>query len=180
MNSKICEMLGIEFPLVAFSHCRDVVAAVSKAGGMGVFGAVSLPPDRLKEELDWIDSNVDGMPYGIDLIVPNKFEGKGEKISTEQLVNAIPQSHKDFTKEILSNHNIETDDLINLKDGAANFRMNLSDESAATSLEVAFQYPIKLVANALGVPPKVMLDMGKKHNVAVAAVVGTKEHAAVC
>ena len=177
MNSKICEMLGIEFPLVAFSHCRDVVAAVSKAGGMGVFGAVSLPPDRLKEELDWIDSNVDGMPYGIDLIVPNKFEGKGEKISTEQLVNAIPQSHKDFTKEILSNHNIETDDLINLKDGAANFRMNLSDENAATSLEVAFQYPIKLVANALGVPPKVMLDMGKKHNVAVAALVGTKEHA---
>ena len=74
MNSKICEMLGIEFPLVAFSHCRDVVAAVSKAGGMGVFGAVSLPPDRLKEELDWIDSNVDGMPYGIDLIVPNKLQ----------------------------------------------------------------------------------------------------------
>ena len=61
MNSKICEMLGIEFPLVAFSHCRDVVAAVSKAGGMGVFGAVSLPPDRLKEELDWIDGNVDGL-----------------------------------------------------------------------------------------------------------------------
>ena len=101
MNSKICEMLGIEFPLLAFSHCRDVVAAVSKAGGMGVFGAVNLPPDRLKEELDWIDSNVDGMPYGIDLIVPNKFEGKGEKITTEQLVKAIPQGHRDFTKEIL-------------------------------------------------------------------------------
>ena len=99
MNSKICEMLGIEFPLLAFSHCRDVVAAVSKAGGMGVFGAVNLPPDRLKEELDWIDSNVDGMPYGIDLIVPNKFEGKGEKITTEQLVKAIPQGHRDFTKK---------------------------------------------------------------------------------
>ena len=177
MNSKICEMLGIEFPLLAFSHCRDVVAAVSKAGGMGVFGAVNLPPDRLKEELDWIDSNVDGMPYGIDLIVPNKFEGKGEKITTEQLVKAIPQGHRDFTKEILSNHDIETDDLVDLKDGAAQFRMNLSDEGAATSLEVAFQYPIKLVANALGVPPKVMLEMGKKHNVAVAALVGAKEHA---
>ena len=56
MNSPICKMLGIEFPLLAFSHCRDVVAAVSKAGGMGVFGAVNLPPDRLKEELDWIDT----------------------------------------------------------------------------------------------------------------------------
>ena len=73
------------------------MAAVSKAGGMGVFGAVNLPPERLKEELTWIDDHVDGMPYGIDLIVPNKFEGKGEEVSTEQILNAIPQGHRDFT-----------------------------------------------------------------------------------
>ena len=36
MKSKICEILNIEFPLLAFSHCKDVVAQVSKAGGMGV------------------------------------------------------------------------------------------------------------------------------------------------
>ena len=177
MKSKICEMLGIEFPLLAFSHCRDVVAAVSKAGGMGVFGAVNLPPERLKEELTWIDDHVDGMPYGIDLIVPNKFEGKGEEVSTEQILNAIPQGHIDFTKGILNDYDIDTDGLEDLKEGAKQFRMNLSDEGAATSLEVAFEHPIKLVANALGVPPKVMLDMGKKHGVAVAALVGAKEHA---
>ena len=177
MKSKICEMLGIEFPLLAFSHCRDVVAAVSKAGGMGVFGAVNLPPERLKEELTWIDDHVDGMPYGIDLIVPNKFEGKGEEVSTEQILNAIPQGHRDFTKGILNDYDIDTDGLEDLKEGAKQFRMNLSDEGAATSLEVAFDHPIKLVANALGVPPKVMLDMGKKHGVAVAALVGAKEHA---
>ena len=177
MKSKICEMLGIEFPLLAFSHCRDVVVAVSKAGGMGVFGAVNLPPERLKEELTWIDDHVDGMPYGIDLIVPNKFEGKGEEVSTEQILNAIPQGHRDFTKGILNDYDIDTDGLEDLKEGAKQFRMNLSDEGAATSLEVAFEHPIKLVANALGVPPKVMLDMGKKHGVAVAALVGAKEHA---
>ena len=177
MKSKICEMLGIEFPLLAFSHCRDVVAAVSKAGGMGVFGAVNLPPERLKEELTWIDDHVDGMPYGIDLIVPNKFEGKGEEVSTEQILNAIPQGHRDFTKGILNDYDIDTDGLEDLKEGAKQFRMNLSDEGAATSLEVAFEHPIKLVANALGVPPKVMLDIGKKHGVAVAALVGAKEHA---
>jgi len=177
MKSKICEMLGIEFPLLAFSHCRDVVAAVSKVGGMGVFGAVNLPPERLKEELTWIDDHVDGMPYGIDLIVPNKFEGKGEEVSTEQILNAIPQGHRDFTKGILNDYDIDTDGLEDLKEGAKQFRMNLSDEGAATSLEVAFEHPIKLVANALGVPPKVMLDMGKKHGVAVAALVGAKEHA---
>ena len=79
MNSPICEMLDIEFPLLAFSHCRDVVAAVSRAGGMGIFGAVGAGPDRLREELDWIDAHADGKPYGVDLIVPNKMAGQGQK-----------------------------------------------------------------------------------------------------
>ena len=177
MKSRICDMLGIEFPLLAFSHCRDVVVAVSKAGGMGVFGAVSLPPEKLKEELNWIDEHVDGMPYGIDLIVPNKYEGKGEDFSTDQILSAVPQGHRDFAKEILTDYNIDTEGLDNISEGAKQFRKSLSDEGAATSLEVAFEHPIKLVANALGVPPKVMLEMGKKHNVAVAALVGAKEHA---
>ena len=34
-------MLGVEFPICAFSHCRDVVAAVSNAGGFGILGAVA-------------------------------------------------------------------------------------------------------------------------------------------
>ena len=78
MQSPICAMLGIEFPLLAFSHCRDVVVAVSKAGGMGVFGAAALPPERLEEELAWIDDHIGGRPYGVDLIVPNSFAGKGD------------------------------------------------------------------------------------------------------
>ena len=66
MKSPICEMFGIEFPLLAFSHCRDVVAAVSKAGGMGVFGAINHPPELLEEELAWIDAHIDGKPYGVE------------------------------------------------------------------------------------------------------------------
>lgn len=75
MNSTVCEMLGIEFPLLAFSHCRDVVAAVSRAGGMGVFGAVRYSPAQLREELTWIDEHCGGKSYGVDLIVPNRFCG---------------------------------------------------------------------------------------------------------
>ena len=52
MNSKICELLGIEFPMVAFSHCRDVVAAVSKAGGMGVLGATAHSPEKMEIDLN--------------------------------------------------------------------------------------------------------------------------------
>jgi NAD(P)H-dependent flavin oxidoreductase YrpB (nitropropane dioxygenase family) len=164
--------------LLAFSHCRDVVAAVSKAGGMGVFGAVALSPKRLKEELDWIDAHVDGKPYGVDLIVPNAFEGKGQSLGPKELLAAVPQGHKDFAAGILEAHGIDAAQAVeNARAGAAGYAFNLGEEGAASSLEVAFQYPIKLVANALGVPPPVMLEMGKKHGVAVAALVGAKEHA---
>lgn len=177
MNSPICSMLNIEFPLLAFSHCRDVVAAVSKAGGMGVFGAVGLGPDRLREELDWIDAHVDGKPYGLDLIVPNKFEGKGQKVDPGTIAASIPDTHTDFVNNILADHDIDSEGVVESRGISNNFAWNLSDEGASTSLEVGFGYPIKLVANALGVPPQVMLDLGKRHGVPVAALVGAKEHA---
>lgn len=177
MNSPICEMLDIEFPLLAFSHCRDVVAAVSKAGGMGVFGAVNLSPGRLREELDWIDRNCGGKPYGIDLIVPNKFEGKGEKRTASDIAAALPEQHKAFAAHILEDHEVDASGLDESRGISSNFANNMQAEGAASSLEAAFEYPIKLVANALGVPPPIMLELGKKHGVPVAALVGAKEHA---
>lgn len=177
MNSPICKMLGIEFPLLAFSHCRDVVVAVSKAGGMGVFGAVNLPPDRLREELDWIDKHCGGKPYGVDLIVPNKMEGKADPFNPNALLGAIPQGHKDFAAGILKQHGIEPGDLESDRSNSVNFARNMREDGAANSLEVAFQYPIKLIANALGVPPPAMLELGRRHGIPVAALVGAKEHA---
>jgi len=177
MKSPICEMLGIEFPLLAFSHCRDVVAAVSRAGGMGVFGAVNLPPDKLREELTWIDAHCGGKPYGVDLIVPNKMEGKSDAFSREALLAAVPQEHKDFASGILTAHGIEPGDLDEDRQRSVGFARNMRAEGAANSLEVAFEFPIKLIANALGVPPAIMLEMGKRHGVPVAALVGAKEHA---
>ena len=101
MKSQICKILNIEFPLVAFSHCRDVVAAVSKAGGMGVLGAVGLSPEKLETELNWIDENIDGKPYGVDVLVPNTYVGKGENLSTNDLREMIPQEHREFRADIL-------------------------------------------------------------------------------
>ena len=76
MKNKLCEQFGIDFPLFAFSHCRDVVAEVTNAGGVGVLGAVGHTPESLEIELSWIDEKVKGRPYGIDLLIPNKLEAK--------------------------------------------------------------------------------------------------------
>lgn len=176
MNTPICRRLGIEFPLFAFSHCRDVVAAVSKAGGMGVLGVAGYSTERLKQELDWIDKHAGGKPYGVDLIVPNQYEGKGASVDVDALVSALPQAHRDFAARILAERGIDAASLESERRNSGGFAGNLADAGAA-SLEVAFSYPIKLVANALGTPPRLMIEMGKKHGVAVAALVGAKEHA---
>ena len=175
MQSPICAMLGIEFPLLAFSHCRDVVVAVSKAGGMGVFGAASLPPHRLQEELAWIDAHIGGRPYGVDLIVPNSFAGKGD--SGPSAAPAIPAEHREFVSELLGQHGVEATDLTLPKESSGGLGTNMTDAGAAALLEVAFRHPIGLIANALGVPPPLMLELGKRHNVPVAALVGTRDHA---
>ncbi|MDO9369293.1 MAG: nitronate monooxygenase [Sphingopyxis sp.] len=174
MQSPICAMLGIEFPLLAFSHCRDVIVAVSKAGGMGVFGAASLPPERLEEELAWIDANIGGRPYGVDLIVPNSFAGKGEVRPEAPL---IPAEHKAFISDLLQKHGVDGGDLALPGAIRSSLGDNMSDDGAARLLEVAFRHPIGLIANALGVPPPLMLELGKRHNVPVAALVGTRDHA---
>ena len=91
MKPAICEQFGIDFPLFAFSHCRDVVAAVTNAGGFGVLGATAFTPQQLDQELSWIDDHVGGKSYGVDLIVPAKFEGKGENLSRGELAEPDPR-----------------------------------------------------------------------------------------
>jgi NAD(P)H-dependent flavin oxidoreductase YrpB (nitropropane dioxygenase family) len=177
MRTPLCQRLGIEFPLFAFSHSRDVVAAVSKAGGMGVFGAAAYTPERLKEELDWIDAHVGDMPYGVDLIVPNVFEGKGEAFDVDAIAQALPREQIAFTEAILAAHGVEAAQLDEARKGSGGFARNLRAEGVRATLEEAFRHPIKLIANALGVPPPLMIEMGKAHGVAVAALVGAKEHA---
>src|SRR3954465_4242482 len=78
MKTPLCERLGIEFPIFAFTHCRDVVAAVTNAGGLGVLGAVGFSPEQLATELAWIGGPLDEKPYGVDIVIPMKYEGMGE------------------------------------------------------------------------------------------------------
>jgi hypothetical protein len=91
MRTAICELLGIDIPVLAFSHCRDVVAAVTNAGGFGVLGASSHTTDELEAELSWIDDHVGGRPYGADILVPERFEGKGEGLDAAGLLARIPE-----------------------------------------------------------------------------------------
>ncbi|MBS03273.1 MAG: monooxygenase [Gammaproteobacteria bacterium] len=175
MKSPICDMLNIEFPLLAFTHCRDVVVEVSKAGGMGILGAAGYNAETLEIELKWIDEHIDGKPYGVDLIAPTSMAVKDDNTTGEEMLDMVPDEHRNYAANILAQHQIDTADIYeNQQGGAGGF---LTEGRAANIIDVAFSHPISMIVNALGVPPKYMIDMGKLNGVMTGALVGAKEHA---
>jgi NAD(P)H-dependent flavin oxidoreductase YrpB (nitropropane dioxygenase family) len=167
-------MLGVEFPLFAFSHCRDVVAAVSRAGGFGVLGATTHSPESIEQELKWIDDHVDGKPYGLDVLIPENTSTAGEAgVTWQDLEQRIPAEHRAFTRDLLRKCGIE----LKTTSVPADTPQPFDTTRALDVLEASFRHPIRLIANALGVPPKTMIEMGRRHGVPVAALVGAKEHA---
>lgn len=175
MRTPLCAELGIEFPIFAFTHCRDVVVAVSKAGGFGVLGAVGFTPEQLEIELNWIDENIGDHPYGVDIVIPNKYEGMDSNMSGDELAEMlrtmVPQQHLDFAKKILGDHGVpiseETDE-------NALQLLGWTEATATPQVEVALQHPkMTLIANALGTPPADMIEHIHASGRKVAALCGS-------
>ncbi|MET0137382.1 MAG: nitronate monooxygenase, partial [Sphingobium sp.] len=177
MVANIKEITGAEFPLFAFSHCRDVVAAVSNAGGFGVLGAVAHTAESLEIDLNWIDAHVNGKPYGIDLLIPNKMEDKAGGLTAADLEARVPPEHRRHVASLLARHGIDTADLWSAGQGVHDYTDNMREGGAARLLDVAFSHPIKLFVNALGVPPPSIMERARDKGILVGALTGAREHA---
>jgi len=179
VRTPIAERLDIEFPIFAFSHCRDVVAAVSRAGGFGVLGALAYSPDDLEIELAWIDEHVDGKPYGVDIVMPMSYVGKGggTEASLDNLEAMIPQQHREYVDHLLDEHGVPPlpPDLEASTLKAAGLKV---DEEAPGQVEVSLAHKgVKMLVNALGPPPPEIVQLAHEHDLLVGALVGAKQHA---
>jgi len=174
VQTKLADDLGLEFPVFAFTHCRDVAAAVSKAGGLGVLGVAGHSLANLKMELEWIENEVGDKPFGVDLLLPTKFVGSDKGgFDADQMDERIPKEHREFLDTLLEHH--EVPPLPSDVQLAPEFSVGY--ESQREVVELVFQHRISLIASALGPPPPWMIEMGQKHRVKVAALAGTVEHA---
>ena len=178
MRTRVCEMLGIEFPILAFSHCRDVVAEVTKAGGFGVLGAVAHTPEQLEIDLAWIEEQVAGKPFGVDLLLPSKFAGASEGgFTREQITALLPPEHQEFVEDVLRRYDVpEMPDDVEMVGGMPR-GLNVSPLAYGPLIEVAFAHDITLIASALGAPPPDLVERAHGQGVIVAALAGTKAHA---
>jgi NAD(P)H-dependent flavin oxidoreductase YrpB (nitropropane dioxygenase family) len=179
MRTPLCEKLGIEFPIFAFTHCRDVVVAVSRAGGFGVLGAVGYNAEQLAIELDWIDDNIGDHPYGVDIVIPGKYEGRGgEQDPTklaELLREMVPAGHIEFAKKILADHGVP--ELPEGESGTGQL-LGWTAATAGPQVDLALKHPkVKLIANALGTPPEDVVKQVHDSGRLVAALCGSARQA---
>jgi NAD(P)H-dependent flavin oxidoreductase YrpB (nitropropane dioxygenase family) len=177
MHTSVCDLLGMEFPILAFSHCRDVVAAVTNAGGFGVLGAVAHTPHGLEIDLDWIEQHTNGRPYGVDLLLPSKYEGADRGgLDRETIRQLLPPEQQQFVDDILRRYDV-SELPAGDRESTGLSLINVAPAGYEPLLEVAFAHRIGLVASALGAPPADLIDRAHGAGVAVAALAGTRTHA---
>ncbi|MEI2705709.1 MAG: nitronate monooxygenase [Ilumatobacteraceae bacterium] len=178
MRTPICDQLGIEFPIFAFSHCRDVVAAVTNAGGFGVLGALAYEPERLEVELNWIDEHVGGRPYGVDFAMPANYVGKGggNESTVEALTAMIPAEHRQFIHRLLDEAGVPP-----MPEGVERVVKAAGlgvDAEGPGQMEVALAHPgVRMIVNALGPPPAYVVQMAHERGLLVGALAGSRQHA---
>jgi NAD(P)H-dependent flavin oxidoreductase YrpB (nitropropane dioxygenase family) len=177
LRTEICDLFGIDVPIFAFTHCRDVVVAVSKAGGMGVLGAVGFSPEQLETELAWIDERIGDKPYAVDTVIPNRYEGMGEldpEKLEEQLRSSIPAEHHEFAAKLLADHGVPELP----EDERGRGLLGWTVATALPQLEVALAHDkVKLIANALGTPPQDVIERIHGSGLQVAALCGNAKQA---
>lgn len=192
MRTQLCDLFEIDVPIFAFSHCRDVVAAVTNAGGMGVLGALAFSPEQLDLELKWIDEHVDGKPYGVDIVMPANYSGKDEGLGRADAATGavdstvfkkmIPQEVTDWIEKILEEFDVaplpeDYSAATGVGGSGSQGLLGWTDGGARNQLDIAFNYPVKLVVNALGPPPKDIIDLAHDRGIKVGALTGAVKHA---
>ena len=180
MKTPICERLGCEVPIFAFTHCRDVVVEVTKAGGFGVLGAVTHSPEQLERELKWIDEHVGGRPYGVDVLIPVVYDREAEA-STEEVIDLIPAEQRQFVDKLLDAEGVpplSADDAAEARRELIGRGRNTTPLGARRLIDVALRHPqVKLVVSALGAPPKELVDELHGRGILVGSLCGKAEHA---
>ncbi|MFE0877846.1 NAD(P)H-dependent flavin oxidoreductase [Streptomyces smyrnaeus] len=172
MQTELSRQLGAEHAIFGFTPFPAVAAALTRAGGFGVLGAVRYgAADDLKRDLDWLEAHTDGLPYGLDVVMPAQ---KVEGVTEDEIEAMIPEEHRQYVRDILAAH-----DVPELPEGErSGWRITGWMESVARSqLDVAFDYPVKLLANALGSPPPDVVERAHRGGIPVAALAGSPRHA---
>jgi NAD(P)H-dependent flavin oxidoreductase YrpB (nitropropane dioxygenase family) len=186
METRINRLFGIEHPIFAFCQGVEAAAAVSKAGGLGVFPGGHAGLDELDAMLTWMDRETAGRPYGVDLLFPRSRGRNAVKAmpSRAELEKKVPREHKEFVEGILDRYavpEIQTAQSGEVGSSEA-FRGMLSwlDRSKdAERAEIVLSHSgVRLISSGLGPPTPEVVERAHAKGVKIAGMVGAVNHAA--
>jgi len=169
LHTKLCDSLGIEFPIVAFTHCKDVAAAVINAGGFAVMGQTHLSPDQMAQDIKWLRENTGGKPFGVDLVFPASVPPKA---TIDELLAQIPKPQREFVEDMKKRYKIpppkNTPELYDLG------WMTL--DVPRKQLEVALDEKVPVLASGLG-NPSFVIEAAHERGMQVWGLVGRMRQA---
>jgi NAD(P)H-dependent flavin oxidoreductase YrpB (nitropropane dioxygenase family) len=173
--TNFCKRAGIDFPIVAFSHCRDVVAAVSRAGGLGVLGAAKFTPEELEIELSWLDKNLPGRPYGVDVLAPPPGDDQTDSFDLALLRQRISSEHQDFVDRIARKYDVPPASPGATPTEFSGIVVNRRDLEA--HIEISLRHPIRLLVSGLGPFTPDVVERARSIGALVGGMCGSPTHA---
>ena len=180
MRTPVMDTFGLEAPIFAFSHCRNVVAEVSRAGGMGTLGTTHITNDQLEIELSWIDRNSGGKPYGVDVLFPSALPEEYEGLTPETVKKFLPKEHRDFVDALLKKHNVPELSREESEEVFRNYMSNMTKthREAERRLETVYRHPqARMIVSGLGVPPAHVIEKAHSLGLKVCGLIGHPRHA---
>jgi NAD(P)H-dependent flavin oxidoreductase YrpB (nitropropane dioxygenase family) len=159
-------MFGIEYPIFAFSNEPRVVAAVSRAGGLGVLGTGTCSAGELDKRLHWLDGEAPGR-YGVDILFPVITD----ELDVSEIEQQIPAENRQFVDKIISDLGIGA-----LSDEGRKLYGEghiLTNRWAAELASVALGHSICAFATALGPVPAELFAALRERDVKVIGMTGS-------
>jgi len=161
LRTKLCDMLGIEYPILSAGMGPTLigettgappalVVAVSEAGGMGVLGGSGYSIEGLREAIREVKSKTD-KPYGVDLLLPQKLDvggGLGQKgpkeLPLSAILKSLPKPHQDWVRKVKEEMQLPNVEIM--------VRMDTTTMRPQEAIQVCIEEKVPLFCAGLGNP----------------------------
>ncbi|MEZ5226860.1 MAG: nitronate monooxygenase [Acidimicrobiales bacterium] len=168
LRNQLCERLGAQVPIFGFTHSLDAAIAVSRSGGIGIWGATRSTPGEIEEGVSRMAAELGDLPYGLDLVIP---PGMPERDNRDEIEAAIPDAHRAFIGAMREKYGVPDDDTPGMRS-----RFVRSEQMAREQVDVVMDSSISVLALGIG-SPEWVIGPAKERGKTLVSLVGQPKHA---
>ena len=168
IHTRLCDDLGCKYPIFGFTHSLEAAIAVTRAGGIGVWGATRSTPEEIEVALTTMAQELGDLPYGIDLVIP---PGMPERDNRDEVEAAIPEEHKQFVAGLREKYGVPDDGMPGMRT-----RFIRSEASARAQVDVVMDSKLPILALGIG-SPEWVIGPSKERGMKMISLVGQPKHA---